>query len=237
MADFNDGGRMDIVGLLGQGYPGTTEQLVFFLADPNPGKFTTQLVNLPSHEFATNPVVGDFNRDTRPDVLVNEADIPNGTQSLLVAALNRTTGNRWSNCNYPRQGQAIALSALPIDSTSSPVNFSATASAFEPLRKIELWVDGNKIEQQDHTWNGSAWFIYTAAFSPGAARGYFLRSRHRQRPAATRLRLHRRPKSVRCAILARRQHLQARRLRHNVSSPRRGRRQHLRHSCPHGTLG
>lgn len=27
------------------------------------------------------------------------------------------------------------------------------------------------------------------------------------------------------------------RLLHNASSPRRGRRQHLRHSCPHGTLG
>ena len=172
MADFNDDGRMDIVGLLGQGYPGTTEQLAFFLADPNPGEFTTQLVDLPSHEFATNPVVGDFNRDARPDVLINEADIPNGTQSLLVAALNRTTGNRWSNCNYPRQGKAIALCA-PIDSTSSPVNFSATASAFEPLRKIELWVDGNKVEQQDHTWNGSAWFNYTAAFSPGAHMGTF----------------------------------------------------------------
>jgi FG-GAP-like repeat len=172
MADFNDDGRMDIVGLLGQGNSGTTEQLAFFLAGPNLGEFTTQLVDLPSHRFATNPVVGDFNRDARPDVLVNEADIPNGTQSFLVAALNRTTGSRWSNCNYPRQGQAIALCA-PIGSTSSPVNFSATANAFEPLRKIELWVDGNKIEQQDHTWNGSAWFNYTTAFSPGAHKGTF----------------------------------------------------------------
>ncbi len=172
MADFNDGGRMDIVGLLGQGYFGTTQQLVFFLAGSKPGKFTTQLVNLPSRQFATNPVVGDFNRDTRPDVLVNEADIPNGTKSFLVAALNRTTGSWWSNCNYPRQGQAIALCA-PIASTTSPVNFSATANAFEPLRKIELWVDGHKIEQQDHTWNGSAWFNYTAGFSPGAHEGTF----------------------------------------------------------------
>ncbi|MGH9501735.1 MAG: FG-GAP repeat domain-containing protein [Terriglobales bacterium] len=182
MADFNDDGRMDIVGLLGQGNSRTTEQLVFLLATPNPGKFTTQLVDLPSHQFATNPVVGDFNRDLRPDVLLNEADLSTPSQSgdtgsFLVTALNRTAGSRWSNCNYPRQGQAIALCA-PIDITSSPVNFSAAATAFEPLRKIELWVDGNKIDgnkiaQQDHTWTGSAWFNYTTAFSPGAHQGTF----------------------------------------------------------------
>ncbi len=177
MADFNDDGRMDIVALLGQGYPGTTQQLAFFLAGPNPGDFTTQLVDLPSHKFATNPVVGDFNRDLRPDVLINEADIPAPTQSgdtesFLVAALNRTTGSRWSNCNYPRQGQGIAVCA-PIVSTSSPVNFSATANSFDPLRKIELWVDGDKIAQQEHTWNGSAWFNYTTAFGSGAHKGTF----------------------------------------------------------------
>jgi FG-GAP-like repeat len=177
MADFNDDGRMDIVGLLRQGYSGTKEQLAFFLAGANPGEFTTQLVNLPSHQFTTNPVVGDFNRDARPDVLVNEADTAGvsqsgDTHSVRVAALNRTVGNRWSNCNYPRQGQALVLCA-PIDSTSSPVNFSATANSFEPLRKIELWVDGNKIAQQNHTWNGSAWFNYTAAFSSGIHKGTF----------------------------------------------------------------
>ena len=105
-----------------------------------------------------------------------------------------------------------------------------------PCARSSFWVDGHKIEQQDHTWNGSAWFNYTAGFSPGAHKG-LLRSRHRQRPAATPLRLHRRPWSVRGAILAGRQLLHAGRLLHNVSSPRRGRRQHLRHSCPHGTLG
>jgi len=32
------------------------------------------------------------------------------------------------------------------------VSFAAAAVTIDPLRKIELWVDGKKIAQQDHTW-------------------------------------------------------------------------------------
>jgi len=172
MADFNSDGRMDLVASLNQGILGTTQQLAFFLAGTSPGQFTIQIVNLPSHQFITNPVIADFNRDTKPDILVTQADASNQPQATLVAAINGTSGGVWSNCNYPRQGQGLAICA-PIAYAGTPANFNATASAYLPLRKIELWVDGLKIAEQNHTWEGYAWFNYSTPFSSGIHNGTF----------------------------------------------------------------
>ncbi len=173
MADFNGDGRMDLVGELNRGYPNTTQQLAFFLAGTNPGEFTIQVVNMPSHLWATGAVVGDFNRDTKPDVVLAMADTSTSAQSgapaaTLVAAINGTPGvGLWSNCNYPPRAQGIALCA-PIAYAPSTVSFAATASTIDPLRKVELWVDGKKIGQRDHTWEHQGWFDWTSAFAAGA---------------------------------------------------------------------
>jgi hypothetical protein len=170
MADFNGDGRMDLVGELNQGYPSTTQKLEFFLAGTNPGEFTVQIVNLPSHLWVSSAVVGDFNRDTKPDVVVAMSDTSSSSGPLaatLVAAINATPGaGLWSNCNYPPRAQGIALCA-PIAYAPSTVSFAATASTIDPLRKIELWVDGKKVAQQDHTWEDWGWFDLSSAFASG----------------------------------------------------------------------
>jgi VCBS repeat protein/Big-like domain-containing protein len=171
MADFNGDGRMDLVGELNQGYPNTTQKLAFFLAGTNPGEFTTQVVNMPSHLWATNAVVGNFNRDAKPDVVLAMSDTSSSqseaSAATLVAAINATPGvGLWSNCNYPPRAQGIALCA-PIAYAPSTVSFAATASTIDPLRKIELWVDGKKIGQRDNTWEHQGWFNWSSAFASG----------------------------------------------------------------------
>jgi hypothetical protein len=169
MADFNSDGRMDLVGELTQGYPNPTQQLAFFLAGDNPGEFTIQIVNMPSHLWVTGAVVGDFNRDTKPDVLLALGDQSAGP-AVLAAAINGTSGALWSNCNYPQRAEGMALCA-PITYAASTVSFAATASTVDPLRKIELWVDGKKIVEQHHTWEGWGWFDLNRSFAAGTHSG------------------------------------------------------------------
>ena len=51
------------------------------------------------------------------------------------------------------------------------MNFRASANSFEQLRKMELWVDGNKVAEQHHTWGPYAWFNFSDALASGPHRG------------------------------------------------------------------
>jgi hypothetical protein len=54
------------------------------------------------------------------------------------------------------------------------VSFAAAAVTIDPLRKIELWVDGKKIAQQDHTWERQGWFDLNAGFASGTHSATFI---------------------------------------------------------------
>jgi len=172
IADINGDGRMDIVGEFNHAFSGKTQKLVSFLGTRSLGQFTVHSIFLPAHQYTTNPVVADFNRDQRPDIVVNHGDNSSALESILTTAINTTDAGSWSSCDYPLQGRGMALCA-PITYAGSPANFSLTATDFRPLRKIELWVDGKKIAQQDHTWEGNAWFNYSTSFAAGTHRGTF----------------------------------------------------------------
>jgi len=170
MADFNDDGRMDLVTTVADGQTAKL-YMVFFLASPSLGQFTTQTWNILSYNFVTYPtmpVVGDFNRDTKPDFALVNYISPG--DSAIYTGVNQTTGLLWSNCNYPATGRGIMLCS-PGGVTTSKANFSATAHSYGQLRKIELWLDGTKLGEQHHTWGGNAYFNLNAAVSPGTHKG------------------------------------------------------------------
>lgn len=54
------------------------------------------------------------------------------------------------------------------------MSFAAAAVTIDPLRKIELWVDGKKIAQQDHTWERQGWFDLNAGFASGTHSATFI---------------------------------------------------------------
>jgi hypothetical protein len=173
MADFNGDGRMDLAAgefdnfTSGDG----TAKMLYALAGANPGEFTFQtspLQSLGSQQFYSNPVVADENHDTKPDIVINQASSNTATSSSITTQLNGETEGSFIDCNYG-SGNGILLCSPAINgATSSPVNFSASADSFGQLRKIELWVDGTKVEEQNNAWEHDAWFAWSGAFASGA---------------------------------------------------------------------
>jgi hypothetical protein len=170
MADFNGDGKMDLVASIDYYQNGSINQLAFFLAGATPGAFTTQLVNLSGYTNLTNPAVGDFNQDNKPDVLVAQSNVGNSAPDYLTAALNRTGTGNWGRCKYPSGGQLIGLCLPSSTSTTSPVRFAAAANSFGDIRKMELWIDGKKIAEQHHTWGQRAYFDFTQSVANGSHR-------------------------------------------------------------------
>ena len=117
--------------------------------------------------------MGDFNGDEAPDwanhFYYNETD---SEESLpTTTGLNATANGVWSNCPYPLTGHGISLCS-PTSSSTAPVNFDATAHSFGQLRKMELWVDGNKLVEQHNTWGGNAFLNFsTSSLTPGPHQG------------------------------------------------------------------
>ncbi len=166
MADFNGDTRMDLVGA--PSGAGTNEQLLFFLAEADEGTFTEQYGALPTLGGVNGLVVGDFNSDTKPDVLAVMADSTSTT--VIADDLNTTAGGNWGGCAFPRAGEGIRICA-PSGSAASPVSFRASADTFGQLRKMELWVDGNKVAEQHHTWGPYGWLNFSDALASGSHRG------------------------------------------------------------------
>jgi hypothetical protein len=165
MADFNGDGRMDLVALTANG--NTSEQMQVFLANSSPASFTRETFSMPYYENVVNPVVGDFNKDTKPDVVyIGQTNNSSQSNPFIVEALNTTASGNWGGCAYPASGMGIRLCA-PIGSTPSPVRFNASANSYGPLRKIELWVDGKKIGEQWHAWEQRAWFNLKGTIAAG----------------------------------------------------------------------
>jgi len=164
MADFNDDGLNDIVTVTQS--PSGLVFLVFLLATGSPGQFDLQTWNVPSAPgIIAPPVVGDFNHDGKPDWTLVGGTYP--WNSVIYTGLNGTTGGLWSDCAYPGAGKGINACS-PALIANGTVNFNAAAHSFGMLRKIELWVDGKKLNEQYKTWGGNAWFNYIAQLAPGA---------------------------------------------------------------------
>jgi hypothetical protein len=171
MADFNGDGHMDVVGFDFTDEPGTgpTFQLAIFLSTGAEGGFKTQLYTLPYLQTETNVVVGDFNKDTKPDIAIVQNPAPSGTGSSSVAAvINTTSSGNWGGCAYPKTGQGISLcTPAPSSSDASPVTFKASANSYGDIRKFELWVDGKKISEQHNNWGNYGYFDLSSAFAAG----------------------------------------------------------------------
>jgi hypothetical protein len=162
MADFNGDTIMDLVGTAAN-----SSDLIFLLGVSSEGLFIQESY-APLLPYLAAQVVGDFNSDTKPDVLgVSEKTI---STFVLSESLNTTASGNWGGCAYPHAGMGIHV-CLPSVSAGSPVTFNASANSFGQLRKIELWVDGKKAAEQYHAWGPRAWFDFSEAVAAGTHRG------------------------------------------------------------------
>jgi FG-GAP-like repeat len=171
MADYNGDGLMDLAAIaFSSDYQ--TAYVDFFLAGANPGEFTTQLVALSqTDKWESDPVSGLFSGSyLTPDLTLNQS--PNGgsppqnTPSYLVAELNLADSGWFGPCYYPKIGEGFDV-CVPGTATGSSALFSTAVNSFGELRKVELWVDGVKVQEQHHTWGQHAYFDWTGTFSAG----------------------------------------------------------------------
>ena len=105
----------------------------------------------------------------RPDLALNLSPNPSSppcnTPSYLMALVNQDSG--WFGpCAYPQAGQGWNVCAAGT-SSGTQNTFRAAASSFGKMRKIELWVDGKKVQEQWHAWEQHAFFQWNGSFSAG----------------------------------------------------------------------
>ena len=168
VADFNGDTLMDVAGV--QYNADTNDMRLILYLQNSAGLFNAESADaFAAGQFTAVPVVGDFDRDTRPDVLT----IENGTdpsQFIIDEFLNTTSGLQWGGwggCAYPSAAQGIHV-CTPGSSTTSPVRFRAAANSLAPLRKLEVWIDGHKAVEQFHVWDVKGWLDYTTPLADGA---------------------------------------------------------------------
>jgi hypothetical protein len=168
IADFNGDGRNDIAGIHFRST--TSDFAVAILLQNSNGTFTYKDVALlGSQDSVSNVVAGDFNKNLKPDLALVAFG---GSGGVLNELLNTTSGGDWGGCAYPSAGQGIHICA-PGASAASPVTFNVSANSFQPIRKIELWIDGKKATEQFHVWDTRAWFRYSQSLAAGTHRATF----------------------------------------------------------------
>ncbi|MGC2496953.1 MAG: FG-GAP-like repeat-containing protein [Acidobacteriaceae bacterium] len=160
LGDFNGDGKMDLATV---GFTSSTSVFAVFLANGS-GGYEQQTVDIGSTQEMSNPVIGDFSRDTKPDLATVWSS--NAVPPTLTVAENTTASGNWGGCAYPAKGQGIELCS-PGSTSPGSVVFSAAANSFGPLRKIEVWVDGKKIGEQYHVWENQGWLNLTSSLSNG----------------------------------------------------------------------
>jgi len=151
------------------------EYVISFPAGANPGDFTPQEVALPTNSpWLTSPVAGLLSGGyLKPDVTMNQSNqgSDDPTPSTLTALLDTTSG-LFGLCPYPKSGKGFKV-CVPGLSRGNVAAFTAAANSFGELRKIELWVDGRKVKEQDHGWDTHAYFDWVGTFSNGTHHATF----------------------------------------------------------------
>jgi hypothetical protein len=171
VADFDGTGKWALAGLWAT-YPTLStpnNQMVYFLDAGTPN---VSIVTGPSpagvEGWQSNPVAGNFNGDTKPDIAVNAASTLSSSTSVLGVGLNNTPHGFYGGCNYPLSGQGIHLCSPVAQTVQAPIIFEASANSFGQLRKIELWLDGVKVGEEHWIWGQSGYFdLYYPNPSPG----------------------------------------------------------------------
>ncbi len=167
--DFNGDGIIDLVAV---GYDLSNDYGVLIAqGDTSYGSWKNQFVEyLGTDTFPNQPIVSDWNRDQKPDIVTVESfTIPPTSPAQIVALLNSTAGGIFSTCPYPSVANGINVCSPVNGSTQgSSVTFSASANSFYPVRKLEVWVDGVKMKEVFNSWMN-----FSASFKPGSHQAVF----------------------------------------------------------------
>jgi hypothetical protein len=114
------------------------------------------------HPF-TDLFTADYNHDGKPDIALFTTDNASANPESAVLDLNAGT-HPVGACPTTKTGIHVCSPASST-TTSMPVSFSA--SAFYPLRKMEVWVDGVKRSETRHVFGTQGYADVTLGVSAG----------------------------------------------------------------------
>jgi len=142
-----------------------------FLYQSSPGNYTLGsykhvdyaiIGGLAQHPFSSL-FTADYNHDGKPDIDVLTTDLAYANPESAVLAINAGT-HPVGTCPTTKIGIHVC-SPSSSTTTSMPVSFSA--SAFYPLRKMEIWVDGVKRSETRHVFGTQGYANVTVNVSAG----------------------------------------------------------------------
>ncbi len=169
VVDVNGDGLNDLVVKMSSSTgPNYDQQLGLLLRNAN-DSFTLQAIDfgaLPPPDQG-NFLAGDFNRDGQPDLLFSASDNSDSIFNIFDY-LNTTGIGVHTRCEYPAAAAGITRCIYRSGTNGSTVSIGAAANWFEPLRKMEFWLDGKKTLEQYNVWDKYAWLMSTpTAYSNG----------------------------------------------------------------------
>lgn len=112
----------------------------------------------------TSLFTADYNHDGKPDIDLLTTDLAHSNPESAVTAMNAGT-NPVGTCPTTRIGIHVCS---PTSSTTTSMKVSFSASAFYPLRKMEVWVDGVKRSETHHVFGTQGYADVTLSVSAGA---------------------------------------------------------------------
>jgi hypothetical protein len=121
-----------------------------------------QISGVGDHPF-TDLFTADYNHDGKPDIALFTTDNASANPESAVLDLNAGT-HPVGACPTTKTGIHVCS---PAARTSTSVQFSFSASAFYPLRKMEVWVDGTKRSETHHVFGTQGYADLTLGLSPG----------------------------------------------------------------------
>ena len=142
-----------------------------FLYQTTPGNYTLgsyknvdyfQVSGIGEFPF-TDLFTADYNHDGKPDIALFTTDLAHANPESAVLDLNEST-HPVGACPTMKTGIHICS---PAASTSTTVKFSFSASAFYPLRKMEIWVDGVKRNETHHVFGTQGYADVTLGVPAG----------------------------------------------------------------------
>ncbi len=172
VADFDGNGLKDIAFTALDTAPNSSDAGVRVLAQTKPGVFAlgpyTKVddfsINSVGEYPFTNGLVGDYNRDMKPDLSLFLSDVAVTHPISLALPLNSGTAS-YGACAPPALGIHVCAPTTTAGSTSVAFNLSATS--FYRLRKMEIWIDGIKKNEAYHVFGTQAYDRATLALTAG----------------------------------------------------------------------
>lgn len=111
----------------------------------------------------TSLFTADYNHDGKPDLDLLTTDLAHSNPESAVLALNAGT-HPVGTCPTTKIGIHVCS---PTSSTTTLMPVSFSASAFYPLRKMEIWVDGVKRSETHHVFGTQGYANVTLNVSAG----------------------------------------------------------------------